>query len=61
MYAYAAAGLSGHSLYAGAIPLSAYAALTKLAMSPKGHPRIVRPGRFQSGPDDLANFDTCRK
>lgn len=57
-FTYAAAGLSGQPPFADAIPLGAYAALTKLTMSPRRHPRIVRTGRFQKSPNGLTNFDT---
>ncbi len=60
-YTYAAARLSGQPPYADAIPLGAYTALTKLTMNPKGHPRIVRPGRFRRGPNGLTDFDTYWK
>src|ERR1022692_1548090 len=57
-YTYAAAGLSRQPPYVDATPLGAFAALTKLTMSPAGHPRIVRPGRFRMGPNGLTDFDT---
>jgi hypothetical protein len=60
-YTYAAAGLSGQPPYEDAIPFGSFAALTKLTMSPKGYPQIVRTGTFRRGPDGLTDFDTYWK
>jgi hypothetical protein len=60
-YTYAAAGLSGQPPFEDAIPLGHYAALTRLTLSPRKYPRIVRTGKFRHGPDGLTNFDTYWK